>query len=61
MNDKLKIDNEKYPIDWQRLRDLTAVLERTFFENESSDNKYAERVSVVLQMIEQGLRLKKMD
>ncbi len=61
MNDKLKIDNEKYPIDWQRLRDLTAVLERTFFENESSDNKYAERVSVVLQMIEQGLRLKKID
>lgn len=61
LNGGLKIDNKRYEgefLDWIARNDLTNKLETTFFNTDKKDEDYAEKISVVLQMIEQELRIK---
>lgn len=60
LNGGLKIDNKRYEgefLDWIARNDLTNKLETTFFNTDKKDEDYAEKISVVLQMIEQELRI----
>ncbi|MFM9946029.1 MAG: hypothetical protein ACKVQB_12445 [Bacteroidia bacterium] len=61
LNGGLKIDGKNYEnefLQFIKRNDLIEKLETTFFKNEKEDEDYAEKISVVLQIIEQELKLK---
>lgn len=61
LNGGLKIDGKTYENEFLKFierNDLIEKLETTFFKNEKDDEDYAEKISVVLQMIEQELKIK---
>jgi hypothetical protein len=59
MNGGIKINETKYMNEFDALlntENLISKLEFAFFEKENIDIEYAEKISIVLQMIEQNLK-----
>ena len=44
-------------LDWLQREELTNKLEETFFKNEHTDSDYADKTSIVLQIIEQEIKV----
>ena len=60
LNGGLRIVDRKYTqefLDWFKREDLTKKLVTTFFKNENTDTDYANKISIVLQMIEQEIKI----
>lgn len=60
-NHGLRISGKKYIeefVNWIQIEDLIAKLELRFFENEQLDPDYADKISVVIQIIEQERKIK---
>ncbi len=60
LNGGLRIADIKYKqefLDWLKREELTSKLEESFFQNEHADLDYADKASIVLQMIEQEMKV----
>jgi hypothetical protein len=61
LNDGLKIENKVLGKEFIQLfesGDILKKLESNFFKNEKADSEYADKISIVLQMIEQEQKIK---
>lgn len=60
LNGGLRIVDKIYKqefLDWLKREELTKKLEESFFLNEHADPDYADKISIVLQMIEQEMKV----
>ena len=56
----IRFDDRKYKqefLDWLKREELNDKLEISFFNNEHTDPDYADKISIVLQMIEQEMKI----